>query len=228
MKTVLCKKNCLRGISTCLLLCIVFLVLGSLPLMAGDSTTLGSPGGTLSGYTSKNVSGGTNYVYYPTPGTYNWTIPDEAASKVWVTLAAAGSGGVGECCYYCCGSNGSDPNTGCVTGTSMGGVAGGLVNKQEVSVVPGSAATITVGYGGGGVGVRGWSYAYPNNSGTTAGGNTCFSSSTGTVCATGGSISWWQPYCNTSATLGGPTLGAGAAGGGVSGGGSGGWARIEW
>lgn len=221
MKTVLRKKNFLSGIPACLLLCITFLLLGSLPLTAGDSTTLGSPGGTLTGYTSKNVSGGSNYIYYPTPGTYTWTIPDDAASKVWVTLAAAGSGGVGECCL-------NDGAT-CNPGTSHPGIVGGLVNKQEVSVIPGTVATITVGAAGPSFGWRGCSYIFPNNSGTTAGGNTCFSSSTGTVCATGGLVGWsnvnrcdnLRYACPTYVVAGDPVPAGSAAG-------AGGWARIDW
>lgn len=220
MKTVLRKKNCVRGIPTCLLLCIVFLVLGSLPLMAGDSTTLGSPGGTLTGYTSKNVSAGSNYVIYPTPGTYSWTVPDDVASKVWVTLAAGGSGGTGPCW-------GSESPS-CVNNLGSGGAVGGFVNRQEVTVVPGAVATIVVGSGGPAGGACGWSYAYSNSSGQTLGGNTCFyNGSGGSVCATGGAAYWNQPYCSASVVSGGPVA-AGGAGGAVNGAGTGGYARIDW
>jgi len=213
---------CLAFLAIFLLFCIA----DARFLAASDSTTLtGAPsgGGPLAGYTSKNVSGGSNYQYFPTPGAYSWTIPDDAASKVWVSLAAAGAGGPGNCLSGL---------TGEIAAYGTGGAAGGLVNKQEIAVTPGSIATIVVGAGGGGGSTNYYCGMDARCNGGT-GGNTCFYHSGGSICATGGYSYWYGSgpvYCGGVAHApGGPTSGAGSAGAsGPGGGGAAGWARIEW
>jgi len=202
-------------------------------LAASDSTTLtGAPsGGPLAGYTSKNVSGGSNSQYFPSPGVYSWAVPDDAASKVWITLAAAGGGGPGHClCSNGSGCNGVE--MGAILTYGTGGAPGGLVNKQEITVTPGSITTIVVGGGGGGGSTTYYCGMDARCNGGT-GGSTCFYHSGGSVCASGGYSYWYGSgpwYCGGVAHApGGPTSGGGSAGAsGPGGAGASGWARIEW
>ena len=125
---------------------------------------------------------------FTTPGSYDWTVP----------------AGVTSVCAVCVGGGGGAKNTG------GGGAGGGLGWKNNITVVPGSTVTVTVGSGGVG--------------GTTgsAGGTSSFGAH---VSASGGGGTYGGPGAPIGADGGGsggyPGTGGGGAGGYTGAGGNG-------
>lgn len=161
-------------------------------------------------------------IEYVQPGTYTFTVPD-GIGRAWVTLSAGGAGGGGNCLCsnFTC-------ETGSVVDYGAAGGVGGYVNRQRVTVTPGSKVTVTVGAGGAGgqTNVYCYQWCQPGQ-----GGNTCF----GSICATGGRGGWmsapnsYDTSCGrTWKENGGPVPAGGAGGGAPGGSGGNGWARVEW
>ncbi len=195
---------------------------------AADSTSLTSPG-SISGYTSSAVSGQNRREPFPLPGTYSWTVPADV-TKVWITLAAGGSGGPGQPYYYFDDTTAPYAADSCNTKV----LARGGYGRWELAVTPGSSVTIIVGNGGaggtycyntcgfGGPCGSGWCRAQP-------GGNSTASGSFGTITATGGSMSFTAGWYWTVLCYPGGPIPAGGHGGDYYGfPGQPGWAEIEW
>ncbi len=172
----------------------------------------------ITGMTADTNSGRMEYVL---PGTYTFTVPD-GIGRVWVTLSAGGAGGGGNClcANFTC-------EMGSVIAYGGAGGQGGYVNRQRVTVTPGSNITVSVGAGGVGGPTNFYCYQWCQPG---QGGNTCF----GDVCGTGGLGGWqWVVGDNTGCgrpwnAAGGPIPAGGAGGGAPGGKGGDGWARVEW
>ena len=134
-----------------------------------------------------------------------WTAPT-GVTKVWLIVVGGGGGG---------GSRGSNPEL------AIGG-SGGAQTQQQLTVIPGTGYTVTIG-GGGGVGGSG-GVGYQGGT-TTIGSVSALGGTAGTLFYPSGTTGAGDAYGQSSYGIGGASSGAAGAantGGGGAGGSTGG------
>jgi hypothetical protein len=136
------------------------------PLIQGQELSGVNPSytGYLSGIAVSSLPGGPGESLYTTPGTYSWTAPQ----------------GITNISVLCVGGGGGGASSGGIGGPSGGGGAGGgLAYKNNITVVPGTNYTLSVGAGGPGATIV-------NQSGGNGAGSIFVINEVSRVIATGG------------------------------------------
>ena len=136
------------------------------PLIQGQELSGVNPSytGYLSGIAVSSLPGGPGESLYTTPGTYSWTAPQ----------------GITNISVLCVGGGGGGASSGGIGGPSGGGGAGGgLAWKNNITVVPGTNYTLSVGAGGPGATIV-------NQSGGNGAGSIFVINEVSRVIATGG------------------------------------------
>ena len=136
------------------------------PLIQGQELSGVNPSytGYLSGIAVSSLPGGPGESLYTTPGTYSWTAPQ----------------GITNISVLCVGGGGGGASAGGIGGPSGGGGAGGgLAYKNNITVVPGTTYTLSVGAGGPGATIV-------NQSGGNGAGSIFVINEVSRVIATGG------------------------------------------